>query len=171
MKIFVLLPLAASALATPIIELDSRQAAPPPDQITIISAMTSGNGCPSGTVSTTFSPDKTLVTFGFDAFQTYIGPETKPQDHSKNCQIHLSLKCKLNIHLISIIDPTNDHRPWRLPILAHASHIPRLRPYGFRCERKLPFNILFLPECIQHGQLQGYDQRAGLPQWPNLHQG
>jgi len=95
MKISTLLPLIATALATPIAELDARQSAPPPNQITIISAMTSGNGCPSGTVSTTFSPDKTLVTFGFDAFQTYIGPGTKPQDHSKNCQIHLSLQCKL----------------------------------------------------------------------------
>jgi hypothetical protein len=95
MKISAFLPLFAMALATPIAELDFRQAtAPPPDQITIISAMTSGNGCPSGTVTTTFSPDKTLVTFGFDSFQTYIGPGTKPQDHSKNCQIHLSLQCE-----------------------------------------------------------------------------
>lgn len=80
----------ATAIANPI-EMEKRQS-PPPNQITIISAQTSGNGCPQGTVSTTFSPDKTVVTFGFDAFQTYIGPGTKPQDRSKNCQIHLNLQ-------------------------------------------------------------------------------
>jgi hypothetical protein len=90
MKISPLLALLAPAMATPLLE--TRQA-PPPDKITIVNAQTSGNGCPQGTVSTSFSPDKTLVTFGFDAFQTYIGPGTKPQDKSKNCQIHLTLKC------------------------------------------------------------------------------
>ncbi|KAF2430996.1 hypothetical protein EJ08DRAFT_714005 [Tothia fuscella] len=70
--------------------LETRQT-PPADQITIVSAQTSGNGCPQGTVSTSFSTDKTVVTFGFDAFQTYIGPGTKPADKSKNCQIHLTL--------------------------------------------------------------------------------
>ncbi|RDI86726.1 hypothetical protein Vi05172_g3154 [Venturia inaequalis] len=88
MKFSAILLLAASALATPIVDPN----APPAEEVTITSAVTSGNGCPSGTVQTTFSPDKTVATFGFDAFQTYIGPKTKPQDHSKNCQIHLSLK-------------------------------------------------------------------------------
>jgi len=88
MKTAPLLAFLAPALASPIIE--ERQA-PPPTQITIVNAQTSGNGCPQGSVSTNFSPDKTLVTFGFDAFQTYIGPGTVPADHSKNCQIHLTL--------------------------------------------------------------------------------
>lgn len=64
---------------------------PDPTQITITQASFSGNGCPQGTVSTSFSADKTLVTFGFDAFQTYIGPGTAVADHSKNCQLHLTL--------------------------------------------------------------------------------
>jgi hypothetical protein len=38
------------------------------------------------------SPDKTIVTFGFDSFQTYIGPEAAQADKSKACQIHLNLK-------------------------------------------------------------------------------
>lgn len=64
---------------------------PDPTQITITSASFSGNGCPQGTVATTISADKTVVTFGFDSFQTYIGPGTLVSDHTKNCQLHLSL--------------------------------------------------------------------------------
>jgi hypothetical protein len=86
-----LAPAALAATLTP-------RVTPPPDQITIVDAQTSGNGCPQGTVSTNFGLDKTVVTFGFDAFQTYIGPGTKPADHSKNCQIHLTLKCKFHPH-------------------------------------------------------------------------
>jgi hypothetical protein len=33
-----------------------------------------------------------VVTFGFDAFQVYIGPGTSIADRSKNCQLHLDLK-------------------------------------------------------------------------------
>jgi len=88
MKITPLFNFLAPALAA---TLETRQT-PPPNEITIVDAQTSGNGCPQGTVSTNFSPDQTVVTFGFDSFQTYIGPDTKPADHSKNCQIHLTLK-------------------------------------------------------------------------------
>jgi hypothetical protein len=63
----------------------------PPDQITIASVQHSGNGCPQGTVSTTISPDRTVITVGFDGFQTYIGPGTSIMDRSKNCQLHLTL--------------------------------------------------------------------------------
>jgi hypothetical protein len=81
-----LLPVLAAATPLSISDL------PDPGDITIISASTSGNGCPSGTVSTDISPDRTVVTFGFDSFQTYIGPGTNPPDRTKNCQIHLNLK-------------------------------------------------------------------------------
>lgn len=33
-----------------------------------------------------------LITYGFDSFQTYWGPGTSGADHSKNCQLHLTLK-------------------------------------------------------------------------------
>ncbi|KAI1500031.1 hypothetical protein F5X99DRAFT_387982 [Biscogniauxia marginata] len=65
---------------------------PSPNEISIISATASGNGCPQGTVTTNISPDRTILTFGFDAFQTYIGPGTVIADRSKNCQLHLNLK-------------------------------------------------------------------------------
>ncbi|KAF4634277.1 hypothetical protein G7Y89_g3834 [Cudoniella acicularis] len=89
-----LLLLPALVLASP---LDSdfttkeRRQSPPSDQITIASASSSGNGCPQGSVSTSLSPDKTVITFGFDSFQTYIGPTAVQADKTKNCQLHLSL--------------------------------------------------------------------------------
>ncbi|EON99589.1 putative secreted protein [Phaeoacremonium minimum UCRPA7] len=85
-----LLPLlvAASPLVTP----DFGSDLPDPNQIQIQSATSSGNGCPQGTVTTSISPDRTVVTFGFDGFQTYIGPGTVIADRSKNCQLHLNLK-------------------------------------------------------------------------------
>jgi len=87
-KIAYLLPLLAAANP-----LRSRDASgPDPNQISILESSYSGNGCPQGSVSTNTSPDKTVITYGFDQFQTYIGPNTKPSDHSKNCQLHLNLK-------------------------------------------------------------------------------
>ena len=84
-----LLPLLAAANPVPAPEATS---APDPGQITIVSTSYSGNGCPQGTVSTSTSPDKTVITYGFDAFQTYIGPGTVPADRSKNCALHLNLQ-------------------------------------------------------------------------------
>jgi hypothetical protein len=65
---------------------------PDQNQITITEVTHSGNGCPQGSMSTTISPDRTVITVGFDKFQTYIGPGTTPQDRTKNCQLHLSLR-------------------------------------------------------------------------------
>ncbi|KAK8061990.1 hypothetical protein PG994_008356 [Apiospora phragmitis] len=65
---------------------------PSPDSIQIVSTSYSGNGCPQGSVTTDISPDKTVITFGMDAFQTYIGPDYKLADKTKNCQLHLNLK-------------------------------------------------------------------------------
>jgi len=64
----------------------------PPQQVTIEKTGYSGNGCPAGSVSTLISPDKTVVTFGFDTFQAVIGPGSKPADKQKNCQLHLGLR-------------------------------------------------------------------------------
>ncbi|KAJ4374930.1 hypothetical protein N0V83_002008 [Neocucurbitaria cava] len=82
-----LLPVLAAATPVP-----QSGDAPDPNQITIVDTSYSGNGCPQGTVSTSTSPDHTVITYGFDAFQTYIGPGTVPADRSKNCQLHLNLK-------------------------------------------------------------------------------
>ncbi|KAG9230128.1 hypothetical protein BJ875DRAFT_385821 [Amylocarpus encephaloides] len=91
-----LLLLPALAVASPLnsdfTPLERRDSAPPADQITITSASYSGNGCPQGTVSTSIAPDKTLITFGFDAYQVYIGPTASQSEKSKACQLHLQLK-------------------------------------------------------------------------------
>jgi hypothetical protein len=63
-----------------------------PTQVTIEKTSYSGNGCPAGSVSTIISPDKTVVTFGFDVFQATIGPRANPADKQKNCQLHLGLR-------------------------------------------------------------------------------
>jgi len=67
-------------------------AADVPQQVTIDKTSYSGNGCPAGSVSTLISPDKTVVTFGFDVFQATIGPGADPASKQKNCQLHLGLK-------------------------------------------------------------------------------
>jgi len=91
MKAFTALFLPFLAAAVPL-TTEATAEVPAANQVTIVSASTSGNGCPQGTVSTTISTDRTVVTFGFDGFQTYIGPGTKTSDRTKNCQIFLNLK-------------------------------------------------------------------------------
>ncbi|KAH8772871.1 secreted protein [Diaporthe sp. PMI_573] len=59
---------------------------------TISSVTYSGKGCPSGSVSTSLSADKTIVTLGFDKFQAYIGPGTSAADCSKSCNLTLTFK-------------------------------------------------------------------------------
>jgi len=80
---------AAVALPT---EFGFQDTAQVPGQVTIERTGYSGNGCPQGSVSTLLSPDKSVVTFGFDSFQAVIGPDAKPADKQKNCQLHLGLR-------------------------------------------------------------------------------
>ncbi|KAL2173582.1 uncharacterized protein P884DRAFT_280878 [Thermothelomyces heterothallicus CBS 202.75] len=89
---FLLPALVAASPIAPVVGNDGWADAPDPKEIQIVSASFSGNGCPQGTVSTSISPDKTVITFGFDAFQTYIGPGFNPTERSKNCQLHLNLQ-------------------------------------------------------------------------------
>jgi hypothetical protein len=89
---FLLPALVAASPVAQVVGNDGWADAPDPQDIQIVSASFSGSGCPQGTVSTNISPDKTVITFGFDAFQTYIGPGLSPIERSKNCQLHLQLK-------------------------------------------------------------------------------
>ncbi|CAN9426383.1 unnamed protein product [Alternaria alternata] len=79
-KIALLLPVLA--LANPVPQTTTGDA-PSPEQITIVDTTYSGNGCPQGSVSTSTSTDKTVVTYGFDQFQTYIGPGSTPAGKPK----------------------------------------------------------------------------------------
>ncbi|KAK3393325.1 hypothetical protein B0H63DRAFT_516517 [Podospora didyma] len=84
-----------SALASPLLSADflSADALPSPDEITINSVKTSGSGCPRRTVTTDISEDRTVVTLGFDEFQTYFGRRygNSNDNRDKNCEIRLNL--------------------------------------------------------------------------------
>jgi len=88
MNSLISLLLPALAIASPVV----KRQGPSPDQITIVDVSTSGTGCPQGSVSTSLSPDGTVVTLGFDSFLALIGPTAAQADKSKNCQIHLDLQ-------------------------------------------------------------------------------
>lgn len=91
----VALLLPALVAASPVAQVvgnDGWANTPSPQEIQIVSARFSGSGCPQGSVSTSISPDKTVITFGFDRFQVFIGPGTNILDRTKNCQLHLTLK-------------------------------------------------------------------------------
>ena len=65
---------------------------PEPGNITIASISAEGGGCPPGIgISTSLSPDRATITFGFDEFHPYIGPGISPADKSKTCNIALTL--------------------------------------------------------------------------------
>ncbi|KAG4219235.1 hypothetical protein PC116_g32285, partial [Phytophthora cactorum] len=81
MRSFVALLTPVLAAATPIGIIGGSDT-PKPDEISIVSASASGNGCPQGTVTSDLSPDR----------KVYTGPGTKQSDKSKNCQLHLNLK-------------------------------------------------------------------------------
>lgn len=89
----------ARALATPTEELLSSVIllqhpsadTPSPTEITINNVRTGGTGCPRKSVSTDISPDRTVVTLGFDEFQTYRGRGRRREDGDKNCRITLGL--------------------------------------------------------------------------------
>jgi len=79
-----LLPALAAANPLP-------QSAFPAEQIRIVESSYSGQGCPQNSVSTSTSLDGTVITYGFDLFQTYIGPGTPRAENSKSCSLHLNL--------------------------------------------------------------------------------
>lgn len=60
-------------------------------QITINTVSTSGSGCPRSAVSVSISPDRTVVTLGFDSFHVGIGQSFSISDREKECNIHLNL--------------------------------------------------------------------------------
>jgi hypothetical protein len=92
MRSFASFLLPALAAASPVLNPNAKADLPDPKEIQIVSATWSGNGCPSNSVSTSISPDRTVITFGFDKFQTYIGPNIGRQENTKNCALHLNLK-------------------------------------------------------------------------------
>ncbi|MBE3047900.1 DUF4360 domain-containing protein [Candidatus Bathyarchaeota archaeon] len=60
-------------------------------EITINSVSAEGTGCPAGTIAITISPDRTVVTLGFDEFQLGLGTGWASSDRQKTCNIHLNV--------------------------------------------------------------------------------
>ncbi|KAH6838615.1 hypothetical protein B0I37DRAFT_241678 [Chaetomium sp. MPI-CAGE-AT-0009] len=79
------------ALVTAVAPLASAAILPRLDDVTITSISAQGSGCPQGTMSTSFSSDQTVITFGFDEFHPYIGPGISPAFKTQTCNITLTL--------------------------------------------------------------------------------
>lgn len=60
-------------------------------QITINTVSAEGSGCPSGQFSINISPDRTVVTLGFNEFALGIGTGWTEADREKICNIHLNV--------------------------------------------------------------------------------
>jgi len=67
---------------------------PPPDDIQLQAVTNTGNGCPSHTLTTGLSPDKTLVTYGFDSMRAAIGPGVSLLEKRKMCYLQTSLESR-----------------------------------------------------------------------------
>ncbi|KAK3991265.1 hypothetical protein QBC44DRAFT_393519 [Cladorrhinum sp. PSN332] len=58
--------------------------------VTLAAVRYSGNGCPSGSVSATTSPDKTVITLGYDDFRLAIGPGFDRTAKVKSCSVQIT---------------------------------------------------------------------------------
>jgi hypothetical protein len=85
-------PAATTTTASSMPAASLTPAIPAASSVVIKSVSTSGSGCPAGSVSISISDERSVVTLGFDDFDTYIGPGTQTSDHSKACDVHLSLR-------------------------------------------------------------------------------
>lgn len=64
---------------------------PPPDKVSVQVATVNGSGCPRDTVAVALSPDKTAFTVTYSNYIAQVGPESKPTDNRKNCQIAMKV--------------------------------------------------------------------------------
>ncbi|MET1072355.1 MAG: DUF4360 domain-containing protein, partial [Umezawaea sp.] len=65
---------------------------PPPDHITIEVVTVLGSGCPAGTAAVAVSPDNKAFTVTYSRFTAQVGPDSKPIDFRKNCQLALNVR-------------------------------------------------------------------------------
>jgi hypothetical protein len=84
--------LTAAALATSTIIIPPGGApgnALPPNHITIDVVTINGSGCKAGTAAIAVSPDNKAFTVTYSDFMAQVGPQAKPTDFRKNCQLNL----------------------------------------------------------------------------------
>jgi len=87
MKLFHLLSVLPAFLATSTHSIPAT-AGPDPNGVYVESISYGGTGCPQGSVSTSFSPDRTTFTLIFDSFVAQVGPTIAVKEARKNCQIN-----------------------------------------------------------------------------------
>jgi hypothetical protein len=64
-------------------------APPPPDRIVIDIVTINGSGCRPGSAAVAVSPDNTAFTVTYSEYLAEVGPNAKPTDFRKNCQLNL----------------------------------------------------------------------------------
>jgi len=64
---------------------------PNPDEVTIAGFTYAGTGCPAGSIASSASDDRTVLTLLYSDYVASIGPGTAPSDHRKNCQVVLDI--------------------------------------------------------------------------------
>lgn len=86
-----LVALLGLAAAAPVADPEP-QLVPSGEDIRIESINYAGTGCPAGSVATSLTDDKTLLTLAFDKYTAQSGPHIQPVENRKNCQLTLKLK-------------------------------------------------------------------------------
>lgn len=82
-----------AALAVPAPALAESSPLPSSDKMMIIDVVNvNGSGCPTGTVGISVSPDQTAFTVTYAEYTAQVGPQAKPLDFRKNCQLALDIK-------------------------------------------------------------------------------
>ncbi|MEU4420100.1 DUF4360 domain-containing protein [Actinoplanes sp. NPDC024001] len=66
-------------------------APPPPDEMVIDVVAANGSGCPKNTAVVSVSPDNKAFTVAYSEFVAQVGPDAKPTDFRKNCQLALDV--------------------------------------------------------------------------------
>jgi hypothetical protein len=84
--------LLASAALSQIVISDGGSSLPDPAKVFVAGITYGGTGCPSGTVSTALSSDRTTFTMIFDKFVASSGPGVPVTEQRKNCQVNVDLR-------------------------------------------------------------------------------
>ncbi|MDT7783351.1 MAG: hypothetical protein QOF58_1770 [Pseudonocardiales bacterium] len=83
--------LAAAALALSTIVIPPVADPPPTGQITINVVTVNGSGCRLGTAAVAVSPDNKAFTVTYSDYLAQVGPQSRPTDFRKNCQLNLKV--------------------------------------------------------------------------------
>ena len=83
--------LAAAALALSTIVIPPVADPPPTGQITINVVTVNGSGCRLGSAAVAVSPDNKAFTVTYSDYLAQVGPQSRPTDFRKNCQLNLKV--------------------------------------------------------------------------------